>query len=95
MPQEKARPEPRTFEEAFARLERIVQRLEQGDLSLEESTQLYEEGISLARLCNELLNRAELRISRLQTSYGEQLRLAEDSPTPNDEEEDEAPPDQG
>jgi|FaiFalFF_MnMetaG_3_1042247.scaffolds.fasta_scaffold00151_20 exodeoxyribonuclease VII small subunit len=64
---------PRSFEEAFAQLERIVQRLEQGNLSLEESTRLYEEGIALARLCNELLTRAEARITHLQTSYGNRL----------------------
>ncbi|MFN3973795.1 MAG: exodeoxyribonuclease VII small subunit, partial [Dehalococcoidia bacterium] len=46
MPDDKVRPQPFTFEDAFARLERIVQRLEQGNLSLEESTRLYEEGIS-------------------------------------------------
>lgn len=63
------------FEEALRRLEETVQRLEAGGLSLEEATRLYEEGMRLARLCNELLANAELRISRLQTSFGEQMRF--------------------
>lgn len=95
MPNNTSRSSPHSFEDAFARLERIVQRLEQGNLSLEEATQLYEEGITLARLCNELLNRAELRITRLQTSYGQQMRLAEEPELGEDEEEDEEPPSQG
>ena len=61
-----------SFEEAFTRLEQTIQALETGDLSLEESTRLYGEGMHLAKVCNELLNHAELRITRLQTSFGEQ-----------------------
>lgn len=95
MPDNRARPQQSTFEDAFARLERIVQRLEQGNLSLEESTRLYEEGISLARLCNELLNRAEMRITRLQTSYGQQMRLAEETQADEEEDEDEEQAPQG
>ncbi|GBD11999.1 Exodeoxyribonuclease 7 small subunit [bacterium HR23] len=94
MPGNASRPQPSSFEEAFARLEGIVQRLEQGNLSLEESTRLYEEGITLARLCNELLNKVELRITRLQTSYGQQMRLAGEGEA-NEEDEDEEPPPQG
>lgn len=89
MPDDRAHPQQSTFEDAFARLESIVQRLEQGNLSLEESTRLYEEGISLARLCNELLNRVELRVTRLQTSYGQQMRLAEEPEANEEEDEDE------
>lgn len=50
------------FEEAFARLEHIVQRLEGGQASLEESLALFEEGVGLARLCRSRLDRAERRI---------------------------------
>jgi len=64
-----------SFEEALRRLEETVQRLEAGGLSLEEMVRLYEEGVHLARLCNELLTSAELRISRLPTAFGEQMRL--------------------
>lgn len=50
------------FEEAFARLEHIVGKLEGGQASLEESLRLFEEGVGLARLCRSRLERAERRI---------------------------------
>ncbi len=53
------------FEQAFQRLDEIVQRLEQGDLALEESLALYEEGMTLAAQCNEWLDAAELRVRQL------------------------------
>ena len=64
-----------SFEEAYNRLEETVHVLEEGGLSLDRATRLFEEGMSLARVCNELLSSAELRITRLQTAYGEQMRL--------------------
>jgi exodeoxyribonuclease VII small subunit len=64
-----------SFEEAYNRLEETVHVLEEGGLSLDRATRLFEEGMSLARICNELLSSAELRITRLQTAYGEQMRL--------------------
>jgi exodeoxyribonuclease VII small subunit len=53
------------FEQAFQRLDEIVQRLEQGDLPLEESLALYEEGMTLAAQCNDWLDQAELRVRQL------------------------------
>ena len=64
-----------SFEEAYTSLEETVRALEEGGLSLSEATRLFEEGTRLARICNELLSAAELRITRLQTAYGEQMRL--------------------
>ncbi len=46
-------------------LERIVRNLENGDLALEESLKLFEDGVKLARECQERLNRAERRIEML------------------------------
>ncbi|MBN1202537.1 MAG: exodeoxyribonuclease VII small subunit [Anaerolineae bacterium] len=54
-----------TFEQAFAQLEEIVARLESGDLTLEESVTLYEQGQTLARLCGTLLDTAELRVQQI------------------------------
>ena len=54
-----------TFEQAYERLEGIVARLESGELSLEESVALYEQGQALARLCGDLLDRAELRVQQI------------------------------
>lgn len=51
-----------TFEQAFARLEEIVTRLEGGEATLEDSLRLFEEGVSLARFCRGQLDRAETRI---------------------------------
>jgi len=54
-----------SFEDALARLEGIVTRLEKGELSLEESLELYEQGIALSRLCHGQLAEAEGRIELL------------------------------
>lgn len=51
-----------SFEEALARLEQIVLRIESGEAGLEESLRLFEEGVALARTCRQLLDRAEARI---------------------------------
>jgi exodeoxyribonuclease VII small subunit len=60
-----------TFEEAFAELDQIVQRLEAGELTLEEAISLYERGQTLAHQCQERLDRAELRITQLEDSEKE------------------------
>jgi len=57
--------EPTRFEDALKRLEEIVTRLEKGELALEESLALYEEGIQLSRLCHTKLEEAEAKIELL------------------------------
>jgi len=57
--------EPTRFEDALKRLEEIVARLEKGELALEESLALYEEGIQLSRLCHTKLEEAEAKIELL------------------------------
>lgn len=54
-----------TFEQSLARLEQIVTALEAGNLPLEESLKVFEEGIQLARQCGQYLNEAERRIELL------------------------------
>ena len=54
-----------SFEEALQQLEQIVQKLEKGELPLEESLKLYEEGIRLSRLCHGKLEEAEGKIEML------------------------------
>ncbi len=54
-----------TFETSLKDLERIVSKLEDGDLSLEESLKLFEDGVKLSRECQERLNQAERRIEVL------------------------------
>ena len=54
-----------SFEEAFAELEATVTRLEQGDLSLDESIALFERGQALAAHCDVQLDTAELKVRQL------------------------------
>jgi exodeoxyribonuclease VII small subunit len=54
-----------SFEAALRRLEQIVRSLESGEATLGESMQLFEEGVSLARRCSQLLNLAERKIDLL------------------------------
>ena len=58
-------PQGETFEAALKQLEEIVQRLERGELPLEESLKLYEDGIRLSRLCHAKLEEAEGKIELL------------------------------
>jgi exodeoxyribonuclease VII small subunit len=55
----------RTFEASLEALEQIVRELEQGDLPLEKSLELFEQGIRLSRECQERLSQAERRIEVL------------------------------
>lgn len=55
----------KTFEDALSQLESIVARLENGDLPLEESLKLFEEGIRLSRFCNQKLNEAQKKVQVL------------------------------
>ena len=57
-----------TFEEAFRRLEAAVVALQDGRMPLEDALQHYEEGMQLAQHCNELLQKAELRIQQLRVN---------------------------
>ncbi len=54
-----------TFEQAMKRIEKIVADLEKGDLPLEESLGRFEEAVKLAHSCQEKLDKAEARISKL------------------------------
>jgi exodeoxyribonuclease VII small subunit len=53
------------FEAALARLEEIVRSLESGELGLEQSLKLFEEGVKLARVCNARLEEAERKVEVL------------------------------
>jgi|TARA_B100001013_G_C24615275_1_gene444903 exodeoxyribonuclease VII small subunit len=65
------------FEEAFKRLEVIVGNLESGDLSLEESMKLFEEGIGLTDACKSRLEDAEQKIQLLLKNSDGKLNLEE------------------
>lgn len=55
----------KTFEQAIKRLEEIVAELEEGNLPLEESLKIYEEGVELTRFCSTKLNETEDKIKTL------------------------------
>ena len=53
------------FEKAMTRLESIVEELERGDLNIEKSLEIFEEGIKMSRVCSNKLNEAEAKIEKL------------------------------
>jgi exodeoxyribonuclease VII small subunit len=58
-------PEKLNYEQAFEELEALVERLESGELALEESLALFERGQALSARCSELLEQAELKLKQL------------------------------
>ena len=66
-----------SFEEQLAQLETVVERLERGELSLDESVRLFEEGVKLSNACKKELEAAEGRIQVLVEPEGKRARVAE------------------
>jgi len=79
---------PKTFESSLEELERIVRELEQGELPLEKSLELFEQGVKLSRECHDRLNQAERRIEVLMRDNQERpsVRAFDPEPESNDEE---------
>ena len=63
------------FEQALAKLEELVEKLEHGDLGLDESLASFEQGMKLVKLCAERLKEAEKRVQKLVEAEGGQVRL--------------------
>ncbi len=61
-------PRNQTFEEAMSRLEQIVRAMEHGDVALEESLKLFQEGTQLVRSCQKLLDEAQLQVKKVLTA---------------------------
>jgi exodeoxyribonuclease VII small subunit len=68
----KKAPEP-DFETALKELEQIVERMENGQLTLDESLKFFERGVELSRICQASLKQAEQKVEQLMTRHGEQL----------------------
>jgi exodeoxyribonuclease VII small subunit len=66
-----------SFERSLARLEKIVTSLEQGDVPLDESLMMFEEGVQLSKECMETLNKAEVRIKQLTKDLNGKLQLTD------------------
>ena len=58
----------KSFEQNMARLEQIVRAMERGDVPLEESLKLFQEGTELVRSCGKLLDDAELQVKKIMTA---------------------------
>ena len=58
-------PNNQTFEASMQRLEQIVRAMEKGDVELEESLKLFQEGTELVRACEKLLEDAKLQVSKI------------------------------
>jgi exodeoxyribonuclease VII small subunit len=72
------------FETALSDLESLVNRLEQGDISLEESLKLYEQGVLLTRDCQTELQAAEQKVQMLMEKAGKVTLVDFDSDTNRD-----------
>lgn len=57
--------QPKTFEQALARIDDIVMRLERGDIALDDALAMFEEATSLVRRCETMLSRAQQKITLL------------------------------
>jgi exodeoxyribonuclease VII small subunit len=92
MASKKTKDDSESFEALYRRLEESVAKLEGGNLALEESLALYEEGMKLAKQCQQMLQDAELRVTRLQEQFSESTsllreELADYEPSPEFDEE--------
>lgn len=81
-----ARKKAVNFEQSLEELEALVEQMEDGDLSLEESLAAFEKGVRIARECQEALKEAEQRVQVLLQQNGEE-RLA-DFANPNHDDDD-------
>ncbi|AIE60676.1 exodeoxyribonuclease VII small subunit [Bacillus methanolicus] len=60
-----------TFEEAMEKLESIVERLEEGDVPLEEAISIYKQGMELSKLCHDKLKNVEEQLTQILTEDGQ------------------------
>lgn len=60
------------FEDSLAELEQLVERMEQGDITLEESLKSFERGVTLTRTCQKALQEAEQKVQLLLEKNGQQ-----------------------
>ena len=60
--------ENKSFEASMQRLEQIVRAMERGDVSLDESLKLFQEGTQLVRTCNQLLTDAKLQVEKIMAA---------------------------
>jgi exodeoxyribonuclease VII small subunit len=81
--------EKKKFEEAIEELEKVVERLESGELSLEDSLAAFEEGVGLVKFCNQRLTEVEKKIELLVKDKDGKLQLKVLDEAADEEPEDE------
>ena len=74
------------FEKAIQRLEKIVDDLEKGELDIDKSLEMFEEGIKMSRICSKKLNEAEAKIEKLTRNQKGEL-ITELFPVQDDNEQ--------
>ena len=74
------------FEKAIQRLEKIVDDLEKGELDIDKSLEIFEEGIKMSRVCSKKLNEAEAKIEKLTRNQKREL-ITELFPVEDDNEQ--------
>ncbi|MCD4971693.1 exodeoxyribonuclease VII small subunit [Enterococcus faecalis] len=67
----------KTFEESLNALEEIVQRLERGDVPLEEALAAFQEGMALSKQCQDTLEKAEKALTKMMTENNEEIVFEE------------------
>ena len=67
----------KTFEESLNALEEIVQRLERGDVPLEEALAAFQEGMALSKQCKDTLEKAEKTLTKMMTENNEEIVFEE------------------
>jgi len=67
----------KSFEECFSRLEKILERLESEDVTLDETIKLYEEGLTLTKSCYDKLTGAEMRIKEINKNLKGDIEIKE------------------
>ena len=75
------------FEKAMSRLEQIVEELEKGELDIDKSLEIFEEGIKMSRVCSKKLNEAERKIEKLTKNQKGEL-VAELFPVGDEDDQD-------
>jgi len=79
-----------SFEECYERLEKVISTLEAGDLALDQSIALYEEGMRLAQYCGQKLDDAQIRVTQLLSTSTHQSDEADASDLLNAADDDNA-----
>ena len=62
-----------TFEQAMEQLEKIVQKMEEGDVPLEKAINYYQEGMNLSKICNDKLASVQSKMTQIMNNQGEMV----------------------